>query len=88
MLDGVAPRLYVVGMAAEPVPDDPGRTRYLHLEGVPFGGRLLGPVARPPDSGTAATSPPTSTASSPRRAGEALRAAGPRQSTSTQRVPR
>ena len=40
------PRLYVVGMAAEPVPDDPGRTRYLHLEGVPFGGRVLGPVAR------------------------------------------
>ena len=25
------PRLYVVGMAAAPLPDDPGRTHYLHL---------------------------------------------------------
>lgn len=40
------PRLYVVGMAAEPHPDDDGRTVFTHLEGVPFGGRVLGPVAR------------------------------------------
>ena len=40
------PRLYVVGMAAAPLPDDPGRTHYLHMEGVPFAGRLLGSVAR------------------------------------------
>jgi hypothetical protein len=40
------PRLYVVGMAAEPHPDDAGRTVFTHLEGVPFGGRVLGPVAR------------------------------------------
>lgn len=40
------PRLYVVGMAAAPLPGDRGRTHYLHMEGVPFAGRLLGPVAR------------------------------------------
>jgi hypothetical protein len=40
------PRLYVVGMAAEPDPDDAGRTVFVHLEGVPFGGRVLSPVAR------------------------------------------
>lgn len=40
------PRLYVVGMAAEPHPDDDGRTVFTHLEGVPFGGRVLGPAAR------------------------------------------
>lgn len=40
------PRLYVVGMAAEPHPDDANRTIYTHLEGVPFGGPILGPVAR------------------------------------------
>ena len=40
------PRLYVVGMAAEAHPDDADRTIFTHLEGVPFGGRLLGPVLR------------------------------------------
>ncbi len=40
------PRLYVVGMAAEPHPDDAARTVFTHLEGVPFGGRILGPAAR------------------------------------------
>lgn len=40
------PRLYVVGMAAAPLPGDPERTHYLHMEGVPFAGRVLGPVAR------------------------------------------
>ena len=40
------PQVYVVGMAAEPLAGDPGRTRYLHLEGVPRNGRLLGPLVR------------------------------------------
>ena len=40
------PHLYVVGMAAEPDPDDPGRTRYAHLEGIALRHRLLAPVAR------------------------------------------
>lgn len=40
------PRLYVVGMAAAPLPGDPERTQYLHMEGLPFAGRVLGPVAR------------------------------------------
>jgi hypothetical protein len=40
------PRLYVVGMAAARLPGDPERTHYLHMEGVPFAGRVLGPVAR------------------------------------------
>ena len=47
VLDGVAaPRCYVVGMAAEPDPDDAGRTVFTHLEGVPHRGRILGPVVR------------------------------------------
>lgn len=38
-------RRYLVGMAAEPDPDDPGRTRFAHLEGVPRGlGRLAVPL--------------------------------------------
>ena len=37
-------RRYLVGMAAEPDPDDPRRTRFAHLEGVPRPvGRLLVP---------------------------------------------
>ena len=40
------PQVYVVGMAAEPLAGDPGRTRYLHLEGVPRNGRVLGPLVR------------------------------------------
>lgn len=40
------PRLYVVGMAAAPLPEDPARTHYLHMEGVPFAGRLVGPLLR------------------------------------------
>ncbi len=38
-------RRYLVGMAAEPDPDDPGRTRFAHLEGVPRRlGRLVVPL--------------------------------------------
>jgi len=37
-------RRYLVGMAAEPDPDDPRRTRFAHLEGVP---RVLGRLAVP-----------------------------------------
>jgi hypothetical protein len=40
------PRVYVVGMAAQPDPDDAGRTVFTHLEGVPHGGRILGPLLR------------------------------------------
>lgn len=40
------PRLYVVGMAAEPDPDDPGRTRYAHLEGVTVRPRALAAATR------------------------------------------
>lgn len=40
------PHLYVVAMAAEPDPDDPGRTRYAHMEGIALRHRLLAPVAR------------------------------------------
>jgi hypothetical protein len=40
------PRIYVVAMAAEPDPDDPGRTRYVHLEGLARGGRGLAPLLR------------------------------------------
>ncbi len=40
------PHLYVVAMAAEPDPDDPGRTRYAHLEGVALRHRALAPIAR------------------------------------------
>ena len=38
-------RRYLVGMAAEPDPEDPARTRFAHLEGVPrTAGRLLTPL--------------------------------------------
>jgi hypothetical protein len=40
------PRVYVVAMAAEPDPDDPGRTRYAHLEGVTVRPRLLARATR------------------------------------------
>lgn len=40
------PRLYVVGMAAEPDPDDPGRTRYAHLEGITVRPRALAAATR------------------------------------------
>ncbi|HEX7131393.1 MAG TPA: hypothetical protein VF228_02405 [Iamia sp.] len=40
------PRLYVVAMAAEPDPDDPGRTRYAHLEGVTVRPRSLARATR------------------------------------------
>lgn len=40
------PRIYVVGMAAEPDPDDPGRTRYAHLEGVTVRPRTLAAATR------------------------------------------
>ena len=37
-------RRYLVGMAAEPDPGDPRRTRFAHLEGVPrAAGRLAVP---------------------------------------------
>jgi len=39
-------RVYVVAMAAEPDPDDPGRTRYAHLEGVTVRPRLLARATR------------------------------------------
>jgi hypothetical protein len=40
------PRVYVVAMAAEPDPDDPGRTRYAHLEGITVRPRLLARATR------------------------------------------
>jgi hypothetical protein len=40
------PRLYVVAMAAEPDADDPGRTRYVHVEGVTVRPRLLARATR------------------------------------------
>ncbi|HMJ75997.1 MAG TPA: hypothetical protein VK507_08495 [Iamia sp.] len=40
------PRLYVVAMAAEPDPDDPGRTRYAHLEGITVRPRALARATR------------------------------------------
>jgi hypothetical protein len=40
-----APGTFVVVMAAEPLPDDPGRTRYVHVESVPRrAARFLRPV--------------------------------------------
>lgn len=40
------PRIYVVGMAAEPDPSDPGRTRYAHLEGLTIRPRALARATR------------------------------------------
>jgi hypothetical protein len=40
------PRIYVVAMAAEPDPDDAGRTRYAHLEGITVRPRLLARATR------------------------------------------
>lgn len=40
------PRIYVVAMAAEPDPDDAGRTRYAHLEGITIRPRLLARATR------------------------------------------
>lgn len=40
------PRIYVVAMAAEPDPDDPGRTRYAHVEGITVRPRLLARATR------------------------------------------
>lgn len=40
------PRVYVVAMAAEPHPDDPGRTRYAHLEGLTLRPRALARATR------------------------------------------
>lgn len=40
------PRIYVVAMAAEPDPDDPGRTRYAHVEGITVRPRALARATR------------------------------------------
>ena len=40
------PRLYVVAMAAEPDPAEPGRTRYAHLEGITVRPRALARATR------------------------------------------